>query len=252
MCLAGGPGEDVRSLGNLAGLDRHRTLILMEARAAGASEVPANPASCAYTEQAHDLGYLRSHLGADRIDVLAHSAGALTAQHYAASHPDRVRRLVLVTPAGRIGREVDPDEVASLRSLRAGEPWYRSAAEAAERLAAGASGDDIEQCLARFRYATWNDETRTHHGADRVRPPAWPFEAFYRGNPAPNEVAERLRLLRSVSVPASVLAGAADCVAGTRAPALAASLYLARSVGSRARREPLPVAGRTEALPRTR
>lgn len=32
LCLAGGPGTDVQSLGNLGDLDRHRTLVPVDAR----------------------------------------------------------------------------------------------------------------------------------------------------------------------------------------------------------------------------
>lgn len=174
------------------------------------------------------------------MDVLAHSAGALTAQHYAASYAHGVRRLVLVTPAGRIGREVDAAEVAALRARRSGEPWYRPAAEAAELLATGVSGGEAEEAqrrLAPFLYGRWRDETRAHHEADRVRPPAWLYEAFYRGNPAEHEAAQRLRFLRSVPVPVLALAGAEDCVAGTRPAVLTASLY------RRGRLETVPGAG---------
>ncbi|NUQ97709.1 MAG: hypothetical protein HOY79_14530 [Streptomyces sp.] len=124
------------------------------------------------------------------------AAGALTAQHYAASFADGVRRLVLVAPAGRMGREVDSTEVAAFRARRADEPWYRPAAEAAELLATGVSGVAAEEAQRRsapFLYGRWTDETRAHHEADRVRPPAWLYEAIYRGKPAEHATEERLR-----------------------------------------------------------
>src|SRR4051794_35852151 len=83
VCLAGGPGADVRSLGDLGGLDRHRTLILLDARGGGRSEVPADPTTCAYTEQTRDVEALYRHLDIERADLLAHSAGTLTAQAFA-------------------------------------------------------------------------------------------------------------------------------------------------------------------------
>ncbi|WHT15661.1 alpha/beta hydrolase [Crossiella sp. CA-258035] len=116
VCLSGGPGADATSLGDLGGLAGHHTLIRLDARAGGYSEIPADQGSCAFTEQVKDVEALRAHLGLPAIDLLAHSAGTLTAQAYAAAEPDRVRRLVLVTPAGRGSREPDEDEVARIRA----------------------------------------------------------------------------------------------------------------------------------------
>jgi pimeloyl-ACP methyl ester carboxylesterase len=136
VCLPGGPGVDGRALGGLGGLTEHRTLVLLDARAAGRSEIPADQAGCAFTEQAHDVEALRRHLGLVRPDLLAHSAGTLTAQAYVARY-GMVGRLVLVTPAGRLAREPDDAEVAAIRA--AGTPtaapadfsippeWYRHA-----------------------------------------------------------------------------------------------------------------------------
>jgi proline iminopeptidase len=152
VCLAGGPGVGVRALGDLGGLTDHRTLVLLDARAAGRSEVPSDRGGCAFTEQARDVEALRRHLGLARIDVLAHSAGALTAQEYAARY-GTADRLVLVTPAGRVSREPDEAEMAVIGA--AGVPtglppddgippdWLRDAfytgtpagSEVAERLA---------------------------------------------------------------------------------------------------------------------
>ncbi len=47
-----------------------------------------------------DLDALRRDLGMEQLDLLGHSAGAVLAVHYAATHPDRVARMTLVSPAG--------------------------------------------------------------------------------------------------------------------------------------------------------
>ncbi len=47
-----------------------------------------------------DLEAIRLHLGADRIGLLGHSAGAMLAVFYASTHPHRVDRLILMSPAG--------------------------------------------------------------------------------------------------------------------------------------------------------
>ena len=50
-----------------------------------------------------DLDALRCWIGAERLSLLGHSAGAILAVFYAAAHPDRVERLILLSPAGLRG-----------------------------------------------------------------------------------------------------------------------------------------------------
>jgi pimeloyl-ACP methyl ester carboxylesterase len=185
VCLAGGPGADVRELADLAtGLGRYRTLVLLDARASGRSPVAVDQASCAFTAQARDIEALRAHLGADRIDLLGHSAGTLTVQEYAALSPGRVGKLVLVTPAGRAAREPDPVESAAIRALGV---------------------------------ATASPDCSGH-----VDPPGWLRAAFYAsGSTDP----ARLARLAAVTVPVLVVAGAADGIAGTAPARLVAGTY---------------------------
>lgn len=55
---------------------------------------------CTVSANVEDLEALRSFIGAERISILGHSAGAVLAVHYAATHPAHVDRLVLISPAG--------------------------------------------------------------------------------------------------------------------------------------------------------
>jgi proline iminopeptidase len=52
-----------------------------------------------------DLEELREGLGIDRFDLLGHSHGGFVAVQYAATHPERVRRLVLAATAPRLAPE---------------------------------------------------------------------------------------------------------------------------------------------------
>ncbi|MDT0345111.1 alpha/beta fold hydrolase [Streptomyces litchfieldiae] len=230
VCLGGGPGEDIRALGDLGGLDRYRTLILLDARGGGASATPENRATCSYTEQRRDVDALRRHLELPRVDVLAHSAGALTAQHYAAMNRYRVGSLVLVAPAGRADREVDPAEIAEQRARRADEPWYPAARAAAERLAAGGpfgerEAERLAADFAPFRYGRWNPAAWAHARGEYAPAPDWLREAFYAGVPDAGEAAERLAFLGAARLRVLVVAGAEDCVAGTRPARLAAECH---------------------------
>src|SRR4051812_49725365 len=82
ICHPGGPGRPASYLDDLGGVAR--TLVLLDPRGAGSSE-PAT--TCAFTELAEDLELLREHLGAERIDVLGHSAGGLAGPPHPGPHP---------------------------------------------------------------------------------------------------------------------------------------------------------------------
>jgi pimeloyl-ACP methyl ester carboxylesterase len=102
VCQSGGPGRASAYLRDLGGLSETRTLVLLDSRGTGASEKPSDPERLRAPLLANDLEDLRAHLGLDTMDLLAHSAGAVVAQLYAVAHPDRIKRLVLVTPSGRL------------------------------------------------------------------------------------------------------------------------------------------------------
>lgn len=63
----------------------------LDLRGTGDSGVPEDPSTYRCDHLVDDVEALREHLGLDRIDVLAHSAGADLALLYAARHPDRLR-----------------------------------------------------------------------------------------------------------------------------------------------------------------
>ncbi|MFJ5230654.1 alpha/beta fold hydrolase [Kitasatospora sp. NPDC088391] len=217
VALPGGPGMDARYLGTLGGLDARRQLIRLDPRGCGRSAAPADPASCAFDRQAADLEALREHLGVDSLDLLGHSAGALTAQRYAAEFPSRVRSLVLVTPVGRATREPDAAELAAIRAARAGEEWYADAAEAAELLEAG-QGDPaaLVRRMTPFFWGGWDERTRAAAFDDTLAPAApWMREVFYRGAGAP----------RPVPMPVLAVAGARDGLIGTVPARLAAECH---------------------------
>jgi proline iminopeptidase len=163
VCLPGGPGRAAGYLGNLGGLDGSRQLILPDMRGVGASADPVDPATCGVDRLVSDVESLREHLGLDRMDLLAHSAGAVLATLYAAAHPDRLSRLVLITP-GLAAVDVDETEEQFRAGLarRAGEPWYPAALEAMEKIAGGDRSMDVYQASRPFYYGRWDAEAQAH------------------------------------------------------------------------------------------
>ncbi len=169
LCVPGGPGRASAYLEDLGGLADERTLVLLDGRATGASEVPADPSTLRFDRLAEDVDALREHLGEQRIDLLGHSAGAIIAQAYAAAHPERLRSLILVTPSDHLQGGTRAD-VPVIRASRSAEPWYAAAAEAQEALAdaAPAQRQSLVRAARPFLYGRWDDRTQAHAAsADR-------------------------------------------------------------------------------------
>lgn len=169
LCVPGGPGRASAYLEDLGGLADERTLVLLDGRATGASEVPADPSTLRFDRLAEDVDALREHLGEQRIDLLGHSAGAIVAQAYAAAHPERLRSLILVTPSNHLQGGTRAD-VPVIRASRSAEPWYAAAAEAQEALAdaAPAQRQSLVRAARPFLYGRWDDRTQAHAAsADR-------------------------------------------------------------------------------------
>jgi pimeloyl-ACP methyl ester carboxylesterase len=214
VCLGGGPGRAVAYLEDLAGLAADRTLVLLDARATGRSEVPADPATLRFDRLALDLEALREHLGHASLDVLAHSAGALVTQTWAAAHPDRVSSLVLVTPSGHLQGSAQED-VAGIRASRAHEPWYADASAAAKALedAGPSERAALERELRPFWYGRWDERCQEHAASADRQTSKRAVLGFAAG------VDEALRgevvgALASVTAPVLVVAGQLDGLTG--------------------------------------
>jgi 3-oxoadipate enol-lactonase len=99
--------------------DAYRRVVTLDYRGTGDSDAPPGP----YTTQglAEDAVAVLDHLGIERADVYGTSMGGRVAQWIAASHPHRVRRLVLgcTSPGGSHAVERSP---AVRKALAAPDP----------------------------------------------------------------------------------------------------------------------------------
>ena len=225
LCLPGGPGRASAYLEELGGLSAERTLVRLDTRATGHSEVPADPSSLRFDRLAGDVEALREHLSLEQLDVLGHSAGCLVAQAWAAAHPERVHSLVLVTPTDRLqgGQRAD---VAAIRQGRQGEDWYAEAAEAQAALADAPPAQ--QQALVRatrpFFYGRWDERTQAH-AATADRQSSKRAELGFGAGIEDVDLAGMLAVLADLDVPVLVLGGERDALTGVAAVALVAGSF---------------------------
>jgi pimeloyl-ACP methyl ester carboxylesterase len=157
ICLPGGPMCASAYLGDLGGLSALRQLVLLDPRGTGQSAVPADPASYRCDRQAGDVGALADHLGLDRIDLLGHSAGGNLAVLFAARYPQRVSRLVLLTPSPFAGGlEVTAAMRREILERRRDEPGGAAAVAAFDQIQAGRGTEDDWAAIVPFTFARWD------------------------------------------------------------------------------------------------
>lgn len=208
MVLAGGAARHPDYLGNLAGLDSIRSLLVVHQRGVGRSS-SADVPRASWPELAHDVEALRQHLGGSSIDVLGHSAGTRVALAYAASHPGGVRRMCLVTPPALYLVDADDDRESMIQRRR-DEPWFDAYRRAQPALMAAKTFEEyvaVADAAAPLGWATWDDRARRHETAAE-----WYADAAtaYFSAP-PTDMAAKLA---AVTAPVLVIAGAQDAVTG--------------------------------------
>jgi proline iminopeptidase len=163
VCLPGGPGRAAGYLGDLGGLDKSRQLILLDPRGVGLSADPADPATFRVDRLVNDVEALRLQLGLDRMDLLAHSAGAVLATLYAAAYPEHLSRLILVTPGlAAVGVDDTEEQFRAALARQAAEPWYPAALAALERIIAGDQSLEAYRASRPFYYGRWDKAARAH------------------------------------------------------------------------------------------
>jgi proline iminopeptidase len=209
ICLPGGPMQDCVYLDELGGLPAHRQLIMVDLRGTGQSAVPEDAGSYRCDRLVDDVEALREHLGLDRLDLLAHCAGANLAALYVARYPERVGKLLLVTPSTMaVGIAATGESRLEIARLRKDEPWFAAAFAALEAIVAGHTTDDTWKAIDPFFYGRWDAAAQAHHAAQdghRNNEAATAFGAEGAFDPQATRAA-----LAAFDAPAMLLAGEVD------------------------------------------
>ncbi len=216
VCHPGGPGFSSLYLADLAGLGDELELVLLDPRGTGGSDPARDPKAYAIADYASDLEELREHLGLEQLLLLGHSHGGVVAVEYAASHPDRVERLILASTLSRHG----PDQEAAMQravEARQGEAWYEDAVDALQTELQGefADGRELMELARRMMplyYADYGEREQRHVASlagDSVCVEAtrlWEQEIWEHFDLRP--------LLPSLTMPTLVLTGEQDFITG--------------------------------------
>jgi proline iminopeptidase len=193
-------------------------------RRAGQSETPFDPGSYRCDRLVGDVESLRAHLGLDRMDLLGHSAAGNLATLYAGTHPERVARLILLTPAlDALGVDSTEEQQRAALERRSAEPWYPDAFAAVEKAEAGDESVENRRAYMPFFYGRWDDAARAHTAlgiSDRNRPARDGFRAEGVFNPGATRDAVSL-----LAAPVLVYAGEYDFAPTPAAAAAAARLF---------------------------
>lgn len=126
IVLSGGPGTDHRYMRVGGALDRlaeRRAVIFFDQR--GTSNSGVGPAPTTIQKLVEDVEAIRLAADAEKVDLLGHSFGGYLAMAYAATHPQRVRSMILVASAmPKLGEETQlleaiyPDKIEQWRKER--------------------------------------------------------------------------------------------------------------------------------------
>jgi pimeloyl-ACP methyl ester carboxylesterase len=223
VCVPGGPGRASEYLEDLAGLADSFTLLRFDLRGTGVSELPADRDSLTFPRLADDIEVLRARRGLDTIDLIAHSAGCFVALAYAARHPGRVSRLVLVTPSGRGFGEVG-DDIARIRRGRSGEPWYAEAValEAEVAMLPPHKRDRPQPGLRMFAYGRWDERAQAHAASTDRQMSLRAMAAFGPGDGLDGD--DFFSALKAMTAPTLVVVCSLDGLTGVKAGHLVAGL----------------------------
>jgi pimeloyl-ACP methyl ester carboxylesterase len=116
------------------------------------------------------------------MDLLAHSAGAVLATLYAATYPQHLSRLILVTPGlAAAGVEGTEEQFRAALARRAAEPWYPAALAALEKIMAGDLSMEAFRASRPFFYGRWDQAAQAHATAGVSERHQAAREGFFAG-----------------------------------------------------------------------
>jgi proline iminopeptidase len=108
IVIHGGPGlNHSYFIPHLQALEKNLKVVYYDQRACGRSLTPSAD-SISMRFLVEDIEAIRKELNVEKVNILAHSWGAVLAAHYASQYPDRIKRFIFSNPA-MLSREFDQE-----------------------------------------------------------------------------------------------------------------------------------------------
>jgi len=142
LIVHGGPGMDHSYfLPHMDELADTYQLIYFDQRAAGKSSYDLDSSQMSMEIMVEDIEAIRQHFSLDKINLMGHSWGGLLSMWYAKSHPDKLKRLMLINTiaankaydaaaAENLQKRRSEEDVAALQALMQSEAFKNQDEEA--------------------------------------------------------------------------------------------------------------------------
>jgi proline iminopeptidase len=148
-------------------LAKGRTVILYDQRGGGRSELVSDPKLLTAQHHVRDLEALRQHFRLPRMSLLGISWGAGLAALYAAEHPQRVERLLLVSPMPIARIPFGQERVAKIDAILGKEAVERR--QEISRLMAAASDQEAVAFCRESQGITFRAYLANQANLDHIR-----------------------------------------------------------------------------------
>jgi len=125
------------------------TYVFADLRGYGASKEIGG--DCTLEEAAGDAIALADRLGWTQFSLIGHSMSGLVVQRMAQLEPDRIERIVAITPVSPTGMGLDPGAIAFMRSIALGSDEERYAA------VGPLWGTRLSETWIRFKLRRWRE-----------------------------------------------------------------------------------------------
>ena len=120
MMVHGGPGQNMNGIGpDLEFLSRNNVLIMYDQRGCGNSG--AGKDTVTVSHHINDLETIRKHFQINQMVLVGQSWGAMLSIMYTSSHPENVKRLLLISPGPPTRRFFDERFASFLKKDSAGQ-----------------------------------------------------------------------------------------------------------------------------------